>query len=140
MTIRLRPHHLLCMLTYIGKGYTPAFTSNYDRIAARIGAGEDLAIVAGPDDICAPLLESAEPHCFNDSVTVRDARAAADVEALLGCKITPGTALMLDAAMLARLRLAFAGGFIRSACAGCEWSGLCDDVAASGFPDVRVVC
>lgn len=21
MTIRLRPHHLLCMLTYVGKGY-----------------------------------------------------------------------------------------------------------------------
>ena len=25
MTIRLRAHHLLCLLTYAGKGYSPAF-------------------------------------------------------------------------------------------------------------------
>ena len=32
MTIKLRAHHLLCLLTYVGKGYSPAFTANYDRV------------------------------------------------------------------------------------------------------------
>ena len=38
MTVRLRAHHLLCMLTYVGKGYTAAFTANYDRIVERLNA------------------------------------------------------------------------------------------------------
>ena len=50
MTVRLRPHHLLCLLTYVGKGYSPAFTANYDAIAMRIEQGEELLIVSGPDD------------------------------------------------------------------------------------------
>ncbi|OWU61413.1 2Fe-2S ferredoxin, partial [Staphylococcus aureus] len=40
MTIRLRGHHLLCMLTYVGKGYSPAFVENYDAMAGRLGRGE----------------------------------------------------------------------------------------------------
>ncbi len=56
MTVRLRGHHLLCMLTFVGKGYSPAFVENYDRIAGRLSEGEDILLVDGPDDICAPLL------------------------------------------------------------------------------------
>ncbi|PYE46037.1 hypothetical protein DFI02_101176 [Rhizobium sp. PP-F2F-G20b] len=138
MTIRLRPHHLLCMLTYIGKGYSPAFVRNYDAIAARIGAGEALDVVDGPDDICRPLLETPSPHCFNDSVIARDRRAAADVAALLGCDIHAGVRLVIDAAEIALLRTHFAAGSIRAACAGCEWSGLCDRIATDGFRAVRV--
>ena len=29
MTVRLRAHHLLCMLTYVGKGYSPAFCAGF---------------------------------------------------------------------------------------------------------------
>ncbi|WP_439343967.1 DUF1284 domain-containing protein [Vacuolonema iberomarrocanum] len=72
MTIRVRPHHLLCLLTYSGKGYSPAFIANYDAIAARLSKGEDIVIVCGPDDICAPLLSDSEPHCWSASVTERD--------------------------------------------------------------------
>ena len=83
MTIRLRPHHLLCLLTYSGKGYSAAFTANYDVIAGRISQGEDVLIVEGPDDICAPLLGDSEPHCWRDSVTERDRLAARDLRELL---------------------------------------------------------
>lgn len=138
MTIRLRPHHLLCMLTYIGKGYNPDFVRNYDAIAARISAGEALDVVDGPDDICRPLLETPNPHCFNDSVIARDRQAAADVAALLGSDIHAGARLVLDAAEIALLRTHFATGGIRAACSGCEWSGLCDGIAAGGFREVRV--
>ncbi len=72
MTVRLRGHHLLCMLTYIGKGYSPAFVDNYDTIAERLSGGEDIEIIDGPDDICQPLLCTGDCHCFNESVVVRD--------------------------------------------------------------------
>lgn len=138
MTIRLRPHHLLCVLTYVGKGYSPAFTANFDAIAARLARGEPAVIVAGPDDVCAPLLGEAGAHCHRDSVSERDRRAARDAATLLGRPVETQTRLVFDAPLLARLRTAFAAGAIRSACGGCQWQALCSDIAAGGYRDVRV--
>ena len=140
MTIRLRPHHLLCMLTYVGKGYTPDFTANYDVIVARLGAGEAIEIVAGPDDICAPLLAGGDHHCHNDSVVERDRLAGMDVADVLGldAAIGPGARLVIDRERLENLRRAFAQEVTRSACGGCEWSALCTGIAAKGFAAVRL--
>ena len=138
MTIRLRAHHLLCLLTYVGKGYSPAFTANYDGIADRLSQGEDILIVSGPDDVCAPLLDEAEPHCLRESAVERDWLAAADVEELLARPIRVGARLDLDAAILARMRQAFSAGLVRKACGGCEWNELCSTVAAGGYHDTQV--
>lgn len=133
MTVRLRPHHLLCLLTYAGKGYSAAFTANYDAIAARIGDGEDITIVAGPDDICAPLLADADPHCHRDSVTERDRLALRDVGDLLATPLELGHRLELNPALLLQMRDAFSAGRTRQACAGCEWHGLCTTISAGGY-------
>ncbi|MEP6566129.1 MAG: DUF1284 domain-containing protein [Mesorhizobium sp.] len=138
MTIRLRAHHLLCLLTYVGKGYSPAFTANYDVIADRLVRGEEILIVSGPDDICAPLLGEPEPHCLRDSVIERDRLAARDLGELLARPIRAGIRLDLDAAILTRMRQAFSKGLTRNACPGCEWAGLCSAIAASGYQDTRV--
>lgn len=138
MTVRLRAHHLLCMLTFVGEGYTPAFTDGYRRIAARLSAGEAIEIVSGPDDICAPLLQGKEPHCFKASVIERDAAALADVAALLGEEIDLGAVLVPDARLLSKLRRNFAAGDIRHACRGCEWGELCSRIVASNFSGVLI--
>ncbi|MCD7060470.1 DUF1284 domain-containing protein [Pelagibacterium xiamenense] len=138
MTIRLRPHHLLCILTYVGKGYSPAFTANYDRIAERIGGGEDIEIVTGPDDICTPLMDEPEPHCLRESVVERDANAAREIGTLLGTRITEGTTLILSPQTLRNLRRAFAEGQTRAACTGCNWADLCDGIAGNGFRGARL--
>ena len=133
MTIRLRPHHLLCLLTYSGKGYSAAFTANYDVIAARISQGEDILIVEGPDDICAPLLGDSEPHCWRDSVTERDRLAARDLRELLGDPIQVDAKLTLSPEVIQRMRAAFAAGSTRAACLGCQWSDLCSSIAAHDY-------
>ncbi|SDA59462.1 DUF1284 domain-containing protein [Mesorhizobium qingshengii] len=138
MTIRLRAHHLLCLLTYVGKGYSPAFTANYDGIAQRLSRGEDILIVSGPDDVCAPLLDGPEPHCLRESAVERDGLAAADVEELLARPIRIGACFDLDVAILARMRQAFSAGLVRKACGGCEWNELCSTVAAGGYRDTQV--
>lgn len=120
------------MLTYVGRGYTPAFTANYDAIITRLGAGETIELVAGPDDVCAPLLGVGQPHCHNDSVTERDRLARLAVADLLA-DIDLAQPFHLDQTVLTALRAAFSTGHIRPACAGCEWSGLCDSVAQSGY-------
>ena len=136
--IRLRPHHLLCILTYAGKGYSPAFVANYDVLASRIGAGEAVTIVSGPDDVCAPLLGEADAHCFNASVTERDRLAARDVAVLLGEVVEEGVILTLNEARMKKMRDAFARNAIRSACPGCEWHDLCSGIAAQGFEGTRI--
>ncbi|MDM9626697.1 DUF1284 domain-containing protein [Rhizobium sp. S152] len=138
MTVHLRAHHLLCMLTFVGEGYTPAFTENYIRIARRLSSGEEIEVVDGPDDICAPLLSGAAAHCHNESVVARDEAAAEAVGRLLGVKVGKGTRIRPDAALLKRLRRNFALGTIRKACSECEWSELCGHVAERGFADVLV--
>lgn len=133
MTARLRPHHLLCVLTYVGRGYSPAFTANMTAVAERLGAGEDIELVAGPDDICAPLLADPDPHCHRASVVERDRAAVRDLSGLLGLDVRTGARLVLDENVIHSLRAAFASDNIRSACTGCEWVDLCGSIAASGF-------
>lgn len=133
MTVRLRPHHLLCVLTYAGKGYSPAFTVNLTAIAGRLAGGEEVEIVAGPDDICAPLLSDPQPHCHRASVSERDRAAMDNLGGVLALAVRPGDRLVLDATRLGQLRAAFAAGHVRSACHACEWAELCTAIAQDGF-------
>ncbi|WPZ12880.1 DUF1284 domain-containing protein [Nitratireductor rhodophyticola] len=139
MTVRLRAHHLLCMLTYVGRGYSPAFTKNYDGIVARLNAGEDVLLIEGPDDICRPLLdEEPQPHCLNARVRERDARAAGALSRWLGNEIATGQILHPDRELIERMRTAFARGKTRQACLGCEWLGLCSTIARQGYEGARL--
>ncbi|MEJ5082705.1 MULTISPECIES: DUF1284 domain-containing protein [unclassified Ochrobactrum] len=131
MTVRLRGHHLLCMLTYIGKGYSPAFVDNYDTIAGRLSDGEDIEIIDGPDDICQPLLCDGDCHCLNESVIVRDRLALNSISDLFKTTVAAGSDFELDAARLALMRSAFVAGTIRKACQSCEWSDLCTRIAVN---------
>lgn len=133
MTVRLRAHHLLCLLTWAGKGYSPAFTAGFNAIAGRLAAGEAVAVIEGPDDVCAPMLDAAGCHCRNARVAERDRRAARDLSRLLGRPVAPGAALLLDGPTLARMREGFAAGALSDACAGCEWAGFCRTIAADAF-------
>lgn len=135
--VRLRPHHLLCLLTYAGKGYSGAFTAGFDAIVARLSLGAPVRVVDGPDDICAPLRHDATAHCHRDSVQQRDRQAAADLVALLQQPVGPGVVLALDDATLQAWRQAFAQGRTRAACTGCEWQPLCSSIAAEGFTSAR---
>lgn len=137
MTVRLRGHHLLCVLGYSGRGYGARFVANLDRIAARLSKGEEVLVVSGPDDVCAPVADAAGSHCRNASISKRDARAARDVSSILGRPVAPGESLVLDADAVARLRAAFAAGAIRSACVACDWEATCSAIAAGGFGGAR---
>nr|WP_250809611.1 DUF1284 domain-containing protein [Neorhizobium tomejilense] len=139
MTVRLRPHHLLCMLTFVGEGYSPAFVASYRRLAGRLSAGEPIEIVSGPDDICAPLLSDEDAHCFGASVAGRDAAALADIARLLGRELKTGAVITSNQALFEKLRRAFSAGVTRDACTGCEWSSLCDRIAGEDYKGALVM-
>jgi hypothetical protein len=119
------------MLTFVGEGYTPAFVANLDAIVRRVAAGEVIELVDGPDDVCAPLAATDDDHCTNATVARRD--RAALLALVGGDAALDARPLTLDAAALARLRIAFAAGTVRAACRGCEWNDLCTTIAAGGF-------
>ncbi|MES0882189.1 DUF1284 domain-containing protein [Roseibium sp. SCP14] len=138
MTVSIRAHHLLCMLTYLGKGYTPAFVDNYNRVVNRLNAGENIALVNGPDEICKPMLEEPECHCFNQSIRDRDDQALADIGQNLGRCLKPGEVFLLTPKELEQLRNKFSRGSLRGACNGCEWYELCSEIAQNDFKGCRL--
>ena len=125
------------MLTYEGKGYSPAFIANFDILVSRLNKGEEIELMRGPDAICAPLLaEDPCAHCLNDSVAARDAVAMAQ---LAEQNLLPDRqSFHLDGERVAKMRQAFADGIIRQACKGCEWYGLCSEIAKNGYTAVRL--
>ncbi|MEM5584828.1 DUF1284 domain-containing protein [Roseibium sp. AS2] len=133
MTVSIRAHHLLCMLTYLGKGYTEDFVRNYSAVIDRLNAGEGIRLVGGPDEICAPMLNENVCHCHNDSVRERDNLAAQAIGSVVGRELAPGNLLRLDAATTQQLRDAFAAASIRTACTSCEWQALCTRIARNNY-------
>jgi hypothetical protein len=51
-TIKLRGHHLICLHFFKGEGYNPEFVKNLREIFKRVGAGEELEVCSGADDVC----------------------------------------------------------------------------------------
>lgn len=137
--VRLRGHHLLCLMTYVGKGYSPGFVAGMDEVVSRLNAGVPAEIISGPDDICAThCAERRDPHCLKADARWRDETALSDIGQLTGMTLKPGSILLLDPTRLAEFRTAFAAGTTRRACAGCPWTDFCDEIAAGGFSGTRL--
>ena len=140
MPVRLRGHHFLCILTYRGYGYTPAFVANMTEIVADIGRGRLVQLTEGPDTICGGLTADDRRACNHDcskSETLElDRLAVQEVGDLLGTDFS-GLVEMGHAAV-ARLRAAFAARSIRSACRRCPWSDFCDQIASEGFSGTKL--
>lgn len=133
--VRLRGHHFLCLLTYKGLGYTPAFVENMTAIATRINAGAKVILHPGPDDICDALTPADRAACNHDcakpETAALDEMAEKATVGVLGHGL--GEAFLLDAEKVAHLRVAFLAGESRAACGMCRWRAVCDEIAGSGF-------
>lgn len=138
MTLKLRPHHLLCILTYAGRGYSLPFVKNFNTIIERILSGESIQIVTGPDDICSPLLDSDEAHCRKSSVIGRDLRATEALSKLLKIPLEPNTSIRLSTGQIERMRQSFASRESRAACTGCEWYAFCSSIAEDNFEQSKL--
>jgi hypothetical protein len=62
--VRLRGHHILCLLGFRGLGYSPEFVENMTRVHARVFShGAVVEIALGQDDICALCPRRDESRC-----------------------------------------------------------------------------
>jgi len=138
--VRLRGHHFLCILTYRGHGYTPAFVDNMTALVAEIDAGRPVTLIEGPDDICAGLTAECRKTCDHDctkpSTRDIDLLASDAVKQLL--PLHGGEPFVLDRDHVAIMRKEFTGGAIRRACDDCSWRDFCTTIAAEGFAGVKL--
>jgi len=140
--IQLRGHHLLCVLPYVGKGYTQEFINNFNSIVEQINHGAEIEITSGPDMICASLRRGFKTTCAHSnncrktSVRTRDHTALRDVARVLRIKVLkPGDRVRLKERDVRRLRHSFRHGAIRRACMSCEWHKVCSAIAADHYAD-----
>ncbi|MFM2279462.1 MAG: hypothetical protein RLZZ444_1693 [Pseudomonadota bacterium] len=140
--VRLRGHHFLCILTYRGYGYTPAFVANMSEIVEAIANGRPVELSEGPDDICNGFTEAcraiSDHDCSLESTRAMDRVALQSVLELLP-ELALSDPLTLDADRIAALRDAFADGSLRAACADCSWRDFCSEIAADGFSGVQLM-
>ena len=127
--VRLRGHHLLCILTYKGKGYTPDFVKNFDAVVAAINDGEKIQIVDGSDDICAALRHGAEitcahaRECRTTGIRNRDRMALREISRILQFPLLKhGDILILKKGEIKEMRHKFQHNAIRRACVACGLS------------------
>lgn len=140
MPVRLRGHHFLCILTYRGYGYTPAFVENMTAIVGQIAGGRPVQLGEGPDAVCGGLTADDRSACNHDCGKAEtrelDHVAVAEIGQALG--IDFARPLIIDQPMVGLLRSAFADRSIRSACRRCPWSDFCTEIAAEAFSATKL--
>jgi hypothetical protein len=115
--IRLRPHHLLCLIAFQGEGYSPGFVEKTGGLRRAL-LTDDMVVelVRGPDDLCDGCPEMSR-ECVSlapDSGVEKLDRAAAD---LLGA--SPGRHRAAE--LLRLLKNAFTAERGYEVCGGCSW-------------------
>ena len=126
-TIKLRGHHLLCLLGYRGKGYSDAFCANMTEIyeTLRLHPETRIEVIEGPDDICQAFPKDQHPHCHDGSIYLKDTEVAARLG--LGVGETDSWSNVCE-----RVNRSVQPEDIRTICANCRWEpyGLCKEGVA----------
>jgi hypothetical protein len=74
MTIKLRPHHLMCGLCFQGDGYSQEFVDNIAAIKKRIeedDTADIIELVSGCDDVCKKCPHKQQSGCEFDEKVLR---------------------------------------------------------------------
>lgn len=136
--IRLRAHHLLCSLTFTGRGYSRAFERDFKEVIERIRQDETIEIVSGPDEICVSVKECAGSHCYEDRIAERDRLALLDISVSLGITLDVGSVIKPRDLFHERFRHAYKEREVRSACFDCQWTDVCDTVVRNKFAKAQL--
>lgn len=126
--MEFRPHHFLCTVGFMGKGYSNAFVANYQRLADELrrapgGDRRAIQVAAQTDSICGPCPNRAGTLCqTQEKIDRLDAAHAAVLQIRPGDTLTWGEAKR-------RIVARFTDEAFEKACAPCAWKplGICHD-------------
>lgn len=126
MDIHFRPHHFLCALCFQGRGYSPAFVSNFEVIMAYLKASDatPIRVIAETDSICSPCPHRLGKTCqTEEKIAVLDKAHASALHLQAGDLLTWGEAKQ-------RIADHITLDTFHRICATCQWKewGICESV------------
>ena len=125
MRYEIRPHHGLCSLFFEGKGYSGGFVRHMADVLAQLRQNPVIRLAEGADELCGCCPNNREGVC-----TDKEKASNYDRRVLALCRLHAGEELpWLDFSARVRTEIVFAGRR-HVVCGDCQWSGLCDAVAA----------
>ncbi len=115
--VNLRGHHLICIHTFAGEGYSSAFANNMQRIIDALKMPtQTVRIVEGLDHICTFCPHSNWTSCLKDDDKVKDM----DKRALSVLKIELGD-VYKSLHLYLKTAEAIHKGLFCEACSECDW-------------------
>ena len=130
-SIRLRPHHLLCIQKFTGHGYDEMFTAFMTKLVLRLRTmpNEEVFLISGCDDLC-----TACPNNINGNCSSLQKVGAMDRKVLSSCGLSAkASARWLDLVSLAKEKVLDGTAFYEI-CGECQWFELCKNTS-KGFYD-----
>ncbi len=119
--ISLRPHHILCIRFFEGKGYSRDFTKHMAETIERLREpGKYVVLVDEEDEICRKC-----PNCLKDGCSQREKVLQYDAGVLHMLDVPYGERMeFIRLWELAEQKIMAAGRF-PGICGDCEWASVC---------------
>ena len=119
--LKIRGHHLLCLLGFRGRGYSPAFVEAMRRVSEvfRSDADTPIVLVTGCDIICASCPHNIDGECRKSpdaAIRINDKDAA--ILKKLGFRANSCTT---PKEAMAKVKEIFSPGDITAMCGQCQW-------------------
>lgn len=119
--IPLRPHHLLCLSFFKGKGYSDQFVENMTKVLSTLKESDAIVkLTKGEDVIC-----SACPNNNNGICTTQDKVDRYDSTTLSLCGLKIGETLPYNQLSKIAIEKIIDGGAREKVCGDCMWTDLC---------------
>lgn len=124
LSIRLRGHHLLCLLGFRGMGYSEAYAKHMGTIQDQLRQypATEVTLCEGADDLCAHFPDDQPYHCDNAAIRQQDRRVLEQ----LGLRT--GETLRWEE-VERRVSRNVQSHHLDDLCTGCQWLpyGVCKD-------------
>lgn len=124
-TLHLRPHHLLCLQTFVGHGYSEEFVVRMTYVKNQL-AGDPatpIMLVTGADDLCAHCPNCVEGKCTSEKPALFDRLVAEKLIQMQDAGNLDHTAQMQLAGIPEGLHIS--PDLIEQCCPDCQWKELC---------------
>lgn len=115
----IRPHHGLCTLFFVGKGYSPDFVRRMGEIIETAAHGGELRLTTQADEICACCPNRVDDQCSGMNAPAFDEK----VLALTG--LNEGDIVTLPHLQTAVTEHILHPGRLEEVCGDCQWADIC---------------
>lgn len=120
----LRPHHGLCIRYFRGKGYSPDFVRNMEKVVAvlRQNPAQQFALFSGIDSLCICCPHHQQGCCDSEEKVQGYDRACLEL-----CGLQNGQTLTWGDFQTAVATAVSTHG-LETICRGCQWLSICLDI------------